>query len=153
MSVQKVSVHSLKYNTVPTWYVISGVFLIYLCIYMHIHNIHYIIYYIDNNYSIIHFCSQVGGKDNPAVDPIIHGLRGVVHHGEWQSCVKDHGGLNSFILRLCFVPKNVEPLFILTFMEATLHCFTICDSNQHSCCKFFFFVQWEKKESCIGNSV
>ncbi|XP_071770675.2 receptor-type tyrosine-protein phosphatase gamma [Centroberyx gerrardi] len=23
---------------------------------------------------------QVGGKDNPAVDPIIHGLRGVVHH-------------------------------------------------------------------------
>lgn len=28
---------------------------------------------------------QVGGKDNPAVDPIIHGLRGVVHHGEKQS--------------------------------------------------------------------
>lgn len=25
---------------------------------------------------------QVGGKDNPALDPIIHGLRGVVHHGE-----------------------------------------------------------------------
>uniref|UniRef100_A0A8C2XJB8 Protein tyrosine phosphatase receptor type G n=1 Tax=Cyclopterus lumpus TaxID=8103 RepID=A0A8C2XJB8_CYCLU len=23
---------------------------------------------------------QVGGKDNPAVDPIIHGLKGVVHH-------------------------------------------------------------------------
>ncbi|KAI9520069.1 hypothetical protein NQZ68_021788 [Dissostichus eleginoides] len=22
----------------------------------------------------------VGGKDNPAVDPIIHGLKGVVHH-------------------------------------------------------------------------
>ncbi|KAJ3602613.1 hypothetical protein NHX12_030362, partial [Muraenolepis orangiensis] len=23
---------------------------------------------------------EVGGKDNPAMDPIIHGLRGVVHH-------------------------------------------------------------------------
>ncbi|CAL8357152.1 unnamed protein product, partial [Gadus morhua 'NCC'] len=23
---------------------------------------------------------QVGGRDNPAVDPVIHGLRGVVHH-------------------------------------------------------------------------
>ncbi|CAB1430963.1 unnamed protein product, partial [Pleuronectes platessa] len=23
---------------------------------------------------------RVGGKDNPAVDPIIHGLKGVVHH-------------------------------------------------------------------------
>lgn len=28
------------------------------------------------------FLSQVGQKDNPALDPIIHGLRGVVHHGE-----------------------------------------------------------------------
>lgn len=100
-----------------------------LCIYMHKHNIHDITYYIYNNYSTIPFCSQVGGKDNPAVDPIIHGLRGVVHHGEWQSCVKDHGGLNFFILRLCFVPKNVDPLFILTFMEATVNCFTICDST------------------------
>lgn len=53
-----------------------------LYIYVHKHNIHYIIYYTYNNYSIIPFCSQVGGKDNPAVDPIIHGLRGVVHHGE-----------------------------------------------------------------------
>lgn len=33
----------------------------------------------------VSFCvPQVGGKDNPAVDPIIHGLKGVVHHGEWQ---------------------------------------------------------------------
>ncbi|TRY97490.1 hypothetical protein DNTS_008221 [Danionella cerebrum] len=25
---------------------------------------------------------QVGAKDNPAVDPVIHGLRGVVHHDD-----------------------------------------------------------------------
>ncbi|KAI3369553.1 hypothetical protein L3Q82_007761 [Scortum barcoo] len=27
---------------------------------------------------------MVGGKDNPAVDPIIHGLKGVVHHAKHQ---------------------------------------------------------------------
>ena len=31
---------------------------------------------------------QVGGKDNPAVDPIIHGLKGVVHHGR-RGCSVD----------------------------------------------------------------
>lgn len=36
----------------------------------------------------VSFCvPQVGGKDNPAVDPIIHGLKGVVHHGKWPSHV------------------------------------------------------------------
>ena len=39
-----------------------------------------------NQMITVSFClPQVGGKDNPAVDPIIHGLKGVVHHGEWQS--------------------------------------------------------------------
>lgn len=26
---------------------------------------------------------QIGLTDNPAMDPIIQGLKGVVHHGEW----------------------------------------------------------------------
>ena len=39
----------------------------------------------------VSFCvSQVGGKDNPAVDPIIHGLKGVVHHGKWTSQCPRH---------------------------------------------------------------
>lgn len=77
-----------------------------LCIYIDKDNIHYIIYKIYNNYSIIPFCSQVGGKDNPAVDPIIHGLRGVVHHGECQSCVKDHGGTELFHFKAVFCSKK-----------------------------------------------
>ncbi|KAF7650885.1 hypothetical protein LDENG_00118750 [Lucifuga dentata] len=43
---------------------------------------------------------QVGGKDNPAVDPIIHGLRGVVHH-------EKETFLEPFVLK-DLLPKVVE---------------------------------------------
>jgi len=70
----------------------SAIYLsIYLClsIYLFFYLSVYLLVCITSNmnwklipFYLCSFClSQVGMKDNPAVDPIIHGLRGVVHHG------------------------------------------------------------------------
>lgn len=61
---------------------------------------------------------QVGGKDNPAVEPIIHGLKGVVHHGEWQPQCPVTRGTVVFCMRTninhALAPK------VLTFFSSLL---------------------------------
>lgn len=61
---------------------------------------------------------QVGGKDNPAVEPIIHGLKGVVHHGEWQPQCPVTRGTLVFCMRTninhALAPK------VLTFFSSLL---------------------------------
>ncbi|XP_056886348.1 receptor-type tyrosine-protein phosphatase gamma-like isoform X2 [Takifugu flavidus] len=62
---------------------------------------------------------QVGGKDNPALDPIIHGLRGVVHH-------EKETVLEPFVLR-DLLPSSLASYYRYTGSLTTPPCSKVVD--------------------------
>uniref|UniRef100_A0A8C9YU95 Receptor-type tyrosine-protein phosphatase gamma n=1 Tax=Sander lucioperca TaxID=283035 RepID=A0A8C9YU95_SANLU len=62
---------------------------------------------------------ELGQKDNPAVDPIIHGLKGVVHH-------EKETNLRSFILR-DLLPSSVDSYYRYTGSLTTPPCIKVVE--------------------------
>lgn len=66
---------------------------------------------------------QLGQKDNPAVDPIIQGLKGVVHHGKWwESKPLTNSASHATVLHIACPSKFSICICLYLFVS---HCFLL----------------------------